>query len=83
MTIMFMMCMLAEGDGSPENPYVEGFLGLDNICYSGEAFPDYVEPPTDSDDDGIPHGDDSCPCSDMGETVVIDGCDSGVANYWV
>jgi hypothetical protein len=34
----------------------------------------------DSDEDGIANDQDSCPDSDLSETVVIDGCDSGVAN---
>lgn len=35
----------------------------------------------DTDGDGVPDPDDACPNSDLGETVVIDGCDSGVANH--
>lgn len=35
---------------------------------------------TDSDGDGVGDGDDVCPDSDLSPTVVIDGCDSGVAN---
>ena len=76
-----MLCMLA-GDNTPENPWVDGFLGIDNFRFSGDAFPDYIEPPADSDGDGIPNEDDACPCSYMDETVVIDGCDSGVENIW-
>jgi hypothetical protein len=34
----------------------------------------------DSDCDGIPDDEDACPLSDLSETVVIDGCDSGVEN---
>lgn len=34
----------------------------------------------DSDGDTIPDKDDACPDSDLSPTVVIDGCDSGVAN---
>lgn len=34
----------------------------------------------DSDGDGIADDDDACPDSDLGLTVVIDGCDSGVDN---
>ena len=34
----------------------------------------------DSDGDGIPDDEDNCPNSDLSDTVVIDGCDSGVAN---
>ena len=24
----------------------------------------------------------ACPCSDMNDTIVINGCDSAVVNYW-
>ncbi|MDY7095318.1 MAG: PA domain-containing protein [Acidobacteriota bacterium] len=34
----------------------------------------------DSDGDGLPNIEDACPSSDLGSTVVIDGCDSGVTN---
>jgi probable HAF family extracellular repeat protein len=34
----------------------------------------------DADGDGVPDADDACPDSITGPTVVIDGCDSGVAN---
>ena len=34
----------------------------------------------DSDGDGVLDSDDACPNSDLAPTVVIDGCDSGVAN---
>jgi hypothetical protein len=34
----------------------------------------------DSDQDGIPNRLDACPDSDLSPTVVIDACDSGVAN---
>jgi len=36
--------------------------------------------PGDSDGDGIPDDEDACPDSDLAETIVIDGCDSGVEN---
>ncbi len=36
--------------------------------------------PVDSDGDGIPDDEDACPNSDLGPTVVVGGCDSGVAN---
>lgn len=35
----------------------------------------------DSDGDGIPDDEDDCVDSDTSETVLIDGCDSGVANF--
>jgi hypothetical protein len=34
----------------------------------------------DSDNDGVPDNEDDCPNSDLSPTVVIDDCDSGVAN---
>lgn len=34
----------------------------------------------DSDGDGVPDGADACSNSDLSSTVVIDGCESGVAN---
>jgi hypothetical protein len=34
----------------------------------------------DTDGDGIPDDEDACPFSDLSNTVVIDGCDSGVDN---
>lgn len=34
----------------------------------------------DTDGDGIPDGEDICPESELSPTIVIDGCDSGVAN---
>lgn len=34
----------------------------------------------DGDGDGVPDDEDICPDSDLGVTVVIDSCDSGVAN---
>ena len=36
--------------------------------------------PTDTDGDGVPDGQDVCPISALNPTVVIDRCDSGVAN---
>jgi len=35
---------------------------------------------SDVDGDGVPDVDDPCVNSDLGATVVIDGCDSGVSN---
>ncbi|MDH3602705.1 MAG: thrombospondin type 3 repeat-containing protein, partial [Candidatus Tectomicrobia bacterium] len=34
----------------------------------------------DNDNDGVPNDEDNCPNSDLRPTVIIDGCDSGVAN---
>jgi hypothetical protein len=36
--------------------------------------------PSDADGDGILDDEDNCPNSDLKETVVIDGCNSGVSN---
>ncbi len=47
--------------------------------YAGVFAQRYGTP--DSDGDGIPDDEDECPDSDLSETVVIDGCDSGVTNY--
>lgn len=35
----------------------------------------------DSDGDGVSDDEDNCPDSDLSETIVIDGCDSGVSNF--
>jgi hypothetical protein len=53
--------------GTPSNVVV-----LDNVAFGN--------PIIDSDGDGYPDDEDACPFSDLGETVVIDGCDTGVAN---
>jgi hypothetical protein len=49
--------------------------GIDQNCNGRDLPCGY-----DSDDDGMGNDQDSCPDSDMSETVVIDGCDSGVSN---
>jgi hypothetical protein len=49
--------------------------GIDQNC-NGRDLPCGV----DSDDDGTANDQDSCPDSDLSETVVVDGCDSGVSN---
>jgi hypothetical protein len=38
---------------------------------------------TDSDNDGTPDCNDNCPNSDLSATVIIDACDSGVANTFL
>src|SRR5262249_651705 len=38
------------------------------------------EEPPDQDGDGTPDSEDACPNSDLSPIVIIDGCDSGVAN---
>jgi len=35
----------------------------------------------DTDGDGIPDDEDNCPESNLEETIIIDGCDSGAGNY--
>jgi len=40
-------------------------------------------PPDDSDDDGVSDEEDDCPDSDLGTTIVIDGCDTGVENEFL
>ena len=39
------------------------------------------QPYFDSDCDGIPDSDDACPGSILEETILIDGCDTGVTNH--
>ena len=48
-------------------------IGIDSVKITGN-------PIEDTDGDGIPDDEDDCPFSDLSETVVIDGCDSGVQN---
>ena len=55
-----------------ESGPTEGY-GMDNVSFA-------VPGPQDSDNDGIPDDEDACPDSDLAETIVIDGCDSGVEN---
>jgi hypothetical protein len=45
---------------------------LDNLCFGN--------PVLDTDGDGVADDEDACSESDLGATVVIDGCDSGVSN---
>jgi hypothetical protein len=60
------------------------FLVWDSVCVDiaandcAASCVEAAEP--DSDGDGLPDGSDACPNSDLSATVVIDGCDSGVAN---
>jgi len=53
-----------------------GFNGM-NTTYNFEVT---EVPNDDADGDGVPDGEDACPNSDLSASVVIDGCDSGVAN---
>ena len=50
----------------------------DGIADACDACPN--DPANDADGDGICGDVDQCPNSDLSATVVIDGCDSGVAN---
>ncbi len=54
--------------GSITDPAIVGPTG---VCFSKVV---------DSDGDGIPDDEDACPDSDLSPTVVIQGCDSEVAN---
>ena len=47
-------------------------ITLDNVAFGN--------PIVDTDGDGFPDDVDSCPESDLSETVSINGCDSGVSN---
>ena len=49
--------------------------------YDGDGAGDVCD--DDDDNDGIPDDDDACSMSDLEETVVIDGCDSGVPNQQI
>ena len=62
-----------------DEPIVRVVLGtntnvvvLDNVAFGN--------PIVDTDGDGLPDDVDACPVSDLSATVVIGGCDSGVAN---
>lgn len=71
--------------------YPEGFklgisqsMGLPGVVAPTDVALDSVSlttvPADDSDGDGIPDREDECPHSDLSATVVIRGCDTGVAN---
>ena len=62
-------------NGVPDDQDIAG--GTSQDCDSN-AVPDECDP--DSDDDGLIDDCDACPDSDLNNTMVIDGCDSGVAN---
>jgi len=58
------------------------------ILFGGNFGPTYFDDtwelpncPVDSDGDGVPDENDECDNSNLSLTVVIDGCDSGVANH--
>jgi len=51
------------------------FAGHGDVFFAIHGTPD-----NDSDGDGVPDDEDCQPDSDLRETVIIDGCDSGVVN---
>lgn len=58
------------------------WVAFDGTCNSSTATIsiDVQSPVVDDDGDGVPDADDDCDNSIVGGTIVIDGCDSGVAN---
>jgi hypothetical protein len=50
----------------------------DQADADGDEIGDVCDP--DDDNDGVPDGEDECASSDLGPTVAIHGCDSGVPN---
>jgi hypothetical protein len=59
-------------DSCPEVP------NADQADFDGDGQGDACD--LDDDNDGVPDTTDSCPFSNLGAAVVIEGCDSGVAN---
>jgi hypothetical protein len=67
-----------------------GYLGTNPNAYWNDIQPGGTPPGyvvewenVDSDGDGIADAEDACADSDLSETVVLDGCDTGVANVAV
>jgi hypothetical protein len=62
----------------------DGVAGIEQTWFSPirgtAAAYDSTSDAVDSDGDGVPDDEDDCPDSDLSETIVIDGCDSGVVN---
>ncbi len=59
----------------------QGDVVNDGIRFDGSPHQlDLTIGPPDSDDDGVPDDEDACPDSNLTATIVIDDCDSGVAN---
>jgi hypothetical protein len=58
------------------------WAATDGTCNSATATVsiNVQSPVVDDDGDGVPNDDDDCDNSIVGGTIVIDGCDSGVAN---
>jgi hypothetical protein len=58
----------------------ETYLNIHTSNFPGGEIRGYLQPAVDTDNDGVPDDKDECPNSDLGHTVVIDGCNSGVSN---
>lgn len=85
-----------DGDGIPDDVDTDddndGQLDVDELAcgsdpldaaslspdYDGDSIPDCVD--TDDDNDGVADDVDAFPFSDMGATVIVNTCDSGVGN---
>ncbi len=69
----------SDGDGVPDDEdNCPDDANPDQADADEDGLGDVCDP--DDDNDGVPDDDDECPNSDLSATVVIDGCDSGVAN---
>ena len=66
---------LLDDPATPDCPWAPGTCGTAPIVDMGA-----YEFASDEDSDGVPDFSDNCPGSDLGETIVIAGRDSGVAN---
>lgn len=62
-----------------DDGYTAG-TGLANYIYGHYLRPLPLDSDNDNDNDGISDGQDSCPDSNLAATIVIEGCDTGVAN---
>ena len=66
----FFLIDQAEGTRPDGRPVLDANIKIVRVFFDIE----------DTDDDGIPDDEDACPFSDLSDTVIIDGCDSGVQN---